>query len=78
MAEAKKTNFEDGLKQLETVVRTLESEGLTLEASLVEFEKGVALAKELQSQLEQAKRKVEVLKQNLQGEMTTEPLGGDD
>ena len=74
MAESKPKSFEEGLQQLESVVQKLESDGLTLEQSLVEFEKGVKLAKDLQVQLEQAKRRVDVLKQSLNGELETSPL----
>lgn len=77
MAESKPKSFEEGLQQLESVVQKLESDGLTLEQSLVEFEKGVKLAKDLQVQLEQAKRRVDVLKQTLNGELETSPLDSD-
>ncbi|GDX12153.1 hypothetical protein LBMAG01_00170 [Acidobacteriota bacterium] len=77
MAESKPKSFEEGLQQLESVVQMLESDGLTLEQSLVEFEKGVKLAKDLQVQLEQAKRRVDVLKQTLNGELETSPLDSD-
>ena len=77
MAESKPKSFEEGLQQLESVVQKLESDGLTLEESLVEFEKGVKLAKDLQVQLEQAKRRVDVLKQSLNGELETSPLDSD-
>lgn len=77
MAESKPKSFEEGLQQLESVVQMLESDGLTLEQSLVEFEKGVKLAKDLQVQLEQAKRRVDVLKQSLNGELETSPLDSD-
>jgi exodeoxyribonuclease VII small subunit len=77
MAESKPKSFEEGLQQLESVVQKLESDGLTLEQSLVEFEKGVKLAKDLQVQLEEAKRRVDVLKQSLNGELETSPLDSD-
>jgi len=77
MSESKPKSFEDGLQQLESVVQKLESDGLTLEQSLVEFEKGVNLAKDLQVQLEQAKRRVDVLKQSLNGELEASPLDSD-
>ncbi len=77
MAESKPKSFEEGLQQLESVVQKLESDGLTLEQTLVEFEKGVKLAKDLQVQLEQAKRRVDVLKQSLNGELETSPLDSD-
>ncbi len=77
MAETKPKSFEEGLQQLESVVQKLESDSLTLEQSLGEFEKGVKLAKDLQIQLEHAKRRVDVLKQSLSGELEASPLDSD-
>ncbi len=57
----KKDSFEERLKKLEGLVLELESGKKGLEESLETFEKGVALAKDLSRQLEEAKAKVEVL-----------------
>ncbi|MBI5631565.1 MAG: exodeoxyribonuclease VII small subunit [Elusimicrobia bacterium] len=57
----KKEPFETSLEKLEEIVRQLECGEKGLEQSLELFEKGVVLAKELSRQLEEAKRKVEVL-----------------
>jgi exodeoxyribonuclease VII small subunit len=54
-------DFEASLRKLEGIVRGLESGDQGLEQSLESFERGVTLAKELTAQLEEAKRKVEVL-----------------
>jgi exodeoxyribonuclease VII small subunit len=56
-----KPDFESSLRKLEGIVRELESGEKGLEDSLELFEKGVTLAKGLTAQLEDAKRKVEVL-----------------
>ncbi|OGS38195.1 MAG: exodeoxyribonuclease VII small subunit [Elusimicrobia bacterium RIFOXYA2_FULL_69_6] len=56
-----KPDFESSLRKLEDIVRDLEAGDKGLEQSLELFEKGVALAKGLTVQLEEAKRKVEVL-----------------
>ena len=56
-----KPDFESSLQKLEGIVRELESGEKGLEESLELFEKGVTLAKGLTTQLEDAKRKVEVL-----------------
>ena len=56
-----KLDFESSLEKLEVIVRELESGEKGLEESLELFEKGVTLAKGLTTQLEDAKRKVEVL-----------------
>jgi len=56
-----KPDFESSLRKLEDIVRDLEVGDKGLEQSLELFEKGVSLAKGLTVQLEEAKRKVEVL-----------------
>ncbi|MBI5240613.1 MAG: exodeoxyribonuclease VII small subunit [Elusimicrobia bacterium] len=56
-----KPDFEASLRKLENIVRELEAGDKGLEQSLELFEKGVSLAKGLTTQLEEAKRKVEVL-----------------
>ena len=59
-----KPDFESSLRKLEDIVRDLEVGDKGLEQSLELFEKGVSLAKGLTVQLEEAKRKVEVLTKN--------------
>ena len=59
--------FEESLRELETIVRQLESGELALERSLDLFEKGIALAHFCQTQLESAERRVEVLLQEKGG-----------
>jgi exodeoxyribonuclease VII small subunit len=56
-----KPDFESSLEKLEGIVHELESGDKGLEQSLQLFEQGVTLAKGLTTQLEDAKRKVEVL-----------------
>lgn len=67
-------SFDDGLDQLEALVQQLERGDLGLEAALARFEEGIALSQALQAQLSEAQRKVEVLKQSLEGGYRTEPL----
>lgn len=60
----KKTNqvsFEETLSALELIVSRLESGGLSLDESLVEFEHGVKLARQGKQQLHQAEQRIEVL-----------------
>ena len=47
------------------------------EDALARFEEGIALSQQLQQQLTEAQRRVEVLKQGLGGEYRAEPLDGD-
>jgi exodeoxyribonuclease VII small subunit len=60
MAEAELT-FEQAFRQLEEVVRQLESGELSLEQSLALFEKGMRLAKLCEGKLDQAQQKVSQL-----------------
>lgn len=56
---AQTLNFEEGLKRLEEIVARMEEGQISLEASVVLYEEGVALKKHLQDQLNQAKLRVE-------------------
>ena len=51
-------SFEQALKELEKCVETLGESDIPLEESLKTFEKGVALTKECQALLTQAKHRV--------------------
>ena len=57
----KNTRFEDALADLEQLVQTLESGEQTLEKSLEDFERGIALARFCQQSLSDADRKVQIL-----------------
>ena len=67
-------SFDDGLDRLEALVQQLEGGHLGLEEALQRFEEGVALSLELQKQLAEAQRRVEVLRRGLGGEYQAEPM----
>ncbi len=67
-------SFDTGLDRLEALVQTLETGSLGLEEALTVFEEGVKLSQQLQGQLAEAQRRVEVLKANLDGGYRAEPL----
>ncbi len=60
-AIAKSTPFEDALGELEQLVEKLESGEQSLEESLVQFERGMALSKFCQQALTEAESKVKIL-----------------
>ena len=60
-AIAKSTPFEDALGELEQLVEKLESGDQSLEESLVQFERGMALSKFCQQALTEAESKVKIL-----------------
>lgn len=57
----KPPSFEEGLEELEKIVKELESGDLPLEKSLRLFEKGVKLTQACRKQLQEAEGKVEIL-----------------
>jgi exodeoxyribonuclease VII small subunit len=60
-SKERERGFEESLSTLEKIVGQLESGDLPLERALELFEEGVVLARQCQSQLEEAERKVELL-----------------
>ncbi len=73
-----KESFENNLKELEAIVKTLEGSNVTLDEMLSLYERGIALTKDCTMQLENAEQKITVLLKNKNGEITEEefkPLG---
>ena len=60
--------FEERLGDLEAIVEKLEAAELPLEEALALFEKGIALVRQLATQLDEVERKLEVLTRNAAGE----------
>ena len=54
-------DFEKALAELETLVERLETGDLSLEESLKDFERGVALTRACQKALAEAEQKVQIL-----------------
>ena len=65
--------FEDAMRELEDIVRRLESGDLPLEESLKIFEEGVALSRYCFNKLEEAEKRVSVLVKD-QGGIKREPF----
>lgn len=59
------TNFEKSLKELEQIVRELESGDVNLDESLKKFEQGIELYKKCRSTLENAEKKIKILSDSL-------------
>ena len=58
---AKKQTFEESLNRLETIVSEMERSDLDLAKSLALFEEGIALVRACSAQLDETKRKIEIL-----------------
>ena len=57
----KKQNFEESLSALETIVNQMEKGELNLEASLKEYEKGMALVRQCQKTLTDAEQRIKLI-----------------
>ena len=66
-------SFESSLDQLDKVVKELEAGDLSLERSLILFERGMGLSETCRKQLEEAETRVEMLIRK-EGKMTVEPF----
>jgi exodeoxyribonuclease VII small subunit len=74
--EKKAIDFEQQLENLEALVESLESGGLSLDDSLKSFEQGIKVARDCQQALKQAEQKVELLMR--QGdELVSQPFDAD-
>ena len=57
-----KLSFEDALRELETIVASLERGEVSLEDAIAAFERGTELKSHCQARLEEARMKVEKIK----------------
>ena len=65
MANISSSDFEGSLKELEEIVRELESGDINLDESLKRFEKGIELYKKCRLTLESAEKKIKILSDSL-------------
>jgi len=65
-------NFEQSLKQLETLVESLETGNLNLDESLKSFEKGIKITRDCQSALSDAEQRVRILTSDSDDEVQTD------
>lgn len=62
--ENENTNFEDIMKQLESIANELENGKLNLDESVKKFEEGIKLSKKCNEILEKAEKKISILINN--------------
>lgn len=71
-------DFEAALAELESIVHKLEQGDLSLEESLRQFERGVALTRNCQKALRQAEQRIRVLTRSSDGEMVEQDFDASD
>ncbi len=70
--------FEKSIQGLEQIVKELEAGDLPLEAALKKFEEGVKLSKFCSAKLDEADKKVTILLQDQDGNVTEKPFLDED
>lgn len=73
-----KIDFESALRELEGLVERMEQGDLSLEQSLKDFERGVALTRTCQQALQEAEQKVQILARKDENAELSPFEGGDD
>jgi exodeoxyribonuclease VII small subunit len=69
-----KINFEEAMNELELSVKRLEGGNMSLDDSLLEFEKAIKLVKVCNERLELAEQRVRMLTASLDGGVTDVPF----
>ena len=77
-AGAQPASFEQALEQLEDSATRLESGELSLEDALQVFERGIAASRACARYLDQARKRVQVLQEDSEGNFRLEFLDGDE
>ena len=70
----KKLTFEEGMQELEEIVRSLEQGKMPLEESFKAFERATALHKSLQDMLDEGDRRIRVLTEAGERELDSEEV----
>lgn len=69
----KPLDFEQQLKELESIVASMEKGELSLEDSLKAYEKGIKLTRECQTALDKAQQRIDILVER-DGKLVEEPF----
>ena len=72
-----KPTFENAMKQLENIVRELESGNLSLDDSIKKFEEGIKLSKFCSAKLDETEKRITTLTKEQDGSITEKPFAPD-
>jgi exodeoxyribonuclease VII small subunit len=67
-------SFEEALKELENIVKKIDSGEESLESAITSFERGSQLKQHCQNKLDEAKLKIEKIMQTADGKVTKEEV----
>lgn len=74
MTAIESLSFEQAMKELETIVRRLESGQVELETAIGDYERGKLIQRHCERKLNEARMKVEAVVKNDVGELTLKPF----
>ena len=69
-----KTSFEEGMQQLETLVKELESGEMSLDDAFSSYERAIALRDRLKAMLDESDRRIRVLTETGERELDQEAI----
>ena len=72
-----KKSFEEQISELEKIINELENGNLNLDDSVVKFEEGMKISKECNKILEDAEKKITILLNNENGEVSEEDFNAE-
>ena len=72
MAKNEEKSFEELMSTLENIVQTLEKGDLNLDESVAKFEEGMKISKECNKILENSEKRISILLENTDGEISEE------
>lgn len=72
VVKKKEAKFEDALKKLEEIAEKMGEEGLALEESIKMFQEGMELSAFCNNKLDEAEKKINIVKMNSEGKMVEE------
>lgn len=72
-AKDKEFSFEEGIEQLESIVRELEQKEVPLEQALNLFRQGIRLVQTCNNQLDYAEKQMQILMEKPNGELEIHP-----
>jgi exodeoxyribonuclease VII small subunit len=76
--DTQKLPFEEAVGRLESIVESMESQDLPLEALLAKYEEGTRLAQHCQSKLDEAELKIQRLEKGAKGDLLLKPAALED
>lgn len=70
----KDISYEQAMERLQEILAAMENGDMTLEESISSYETAVGLIKQCRALLDAADRRIEVLKEQADGEVTVQPV----